>query len=192
MIAAGLVEDRHEESLFDQATATFSACRRYRYTLTRVWDPSVQKAAFIMVNPSTADAFQLDPTLRRCKAFAESWGFGGLVVLNIFALRSTDPRALYDHSDPVGPANDLVIASRWPVTEPLQFGPDVPAIGLVIAAWGVHGVLNGRGAQVAEMLRARGVNLMCLGTTKDGHPRHPLYLPASAQPVPYEPIGAPA
>jgi hypothetical protein len=141
------------------ASATFSPCRTYRYALTRVWAPGRPLAAFIMLNPSTADALDDDATIRRVSGFARSWTAGGILVLNLFALRATDPRQLRQHPDPVGP---------------------------VVCAWGVHGVLADRDQRVLELLRARCVRPLCLGTTKDGHPRHPLYVPGSTPTTDYK------
>lgn len=176
MSSPALVTD-HEADLIQTATATFSPDRAYRYRLTRTWDSSSPYAAFVMLNPSTADAFTADPTIRRCVSFARSWGAGGLVVLNLFALRSTDPKALYGHPDPVGPDNDAVIAET--------FAHDDFVIGPTVVAWGVHGTLHGRGDRVAALLRARAARVTCLGTTRDGHPRHPLYLAANTAGVAY-------
>lgn len=179
---ADLILDEHREGLLEHATATFSPGRVYRYALTRRWDTDRPMAAFVMLNPSTADAFTVDPTVRRCVSFACDWGAGGVLIVNLFALRSTDPRALYSHPDPVGPDNDTVIT--WHLSAMTE------VVTPVIAAWGVHGELHGRGREVAALLAARRVPLSCLGTTKDGHPKHPLYLPASATPTefPYGPL----
>lgn len=175
--APGLIVDEHAESLYETATATFSPDRAYRYALTRCWNTDRPMAAFVMLNPSTADAFKVDPTIRRCVSFACNWGAGGVLVVNLFAVRSTDPRALYSHPHPIGPDNDTVIAWHLSAMDEV--------VTPVIAAWGVHGAFGGRGRDVAGLLAARGVPLSCLGTTKDGHPKHPLYLPASATPVNY-------
>ena len=97
------------QTLFDlpsKNAAAFSPDRRYRYTLRRQWDDALPYCLFVMLNPSTADATQDDPTIRRCIGFTKAWGFGGLLVGNLFALRSTDPAALYHADDPVGPEND--------------------------------------------------------------------------------------
>jgi hypothetical protein len=128
-----------------------------------------------MLNPSTADHRRSDPTVTRCVKRAEAMGYAGLLVQNIFALRSTDPKGLYSHPDPIGPANDAFLR------EP---GEDV---GGTIVAWGVHAKFMGRGAVVAAMLAEQGVPLRCLDLTKDGYPKHPLYVPAALQPVPYPP-----
>lgn len=151
----------------EEATATFSRCRTYRYLLTRRWTAEQPAAAFVMLNPSTADAFAEDPTIRRCISFARSWGAGGVLVLNLFALRATDPRALRHHPDPVGPDNDLVIAAAL----------SADRLGPVVCAWGIYGLLNGRAERITALVRdLLGVPPLCLGATKDGHPRHPLYV----------------
>ncbi|WP_047890963.1 DUF1643 domain-containing protein, partial [Micromonospora sp. RV43] len=160
-----LVTDQHAATLDEQATATFSPCRTYRYALTRRWHPDRPLTVFVMCNPSTADAFRVDPTVARCIARARTWGTGGLLVLNLFALRSTDPKALYGHPDPVGPDNDRVIAEHFTLA--------ADPLGLVVAAWGTHGALHDRSRHVDALLRARGVRPLCLGVTRAGFPRHP-------------------
>lgn len=153
------------------AAAVLSEDGQYRYLLTRIWDTSLAPVVFLMLNPSTADAFEDDNTIRRLsgvKGFARKMGAGGLIVVNLFALRSTDPRALRDHPDPVGPLNDVFIRQA------------TAGAHTVVAAWGAGGVEHGRGPRVAETLRARGVQLQCLGVTSTGQPRHPLYLPGDA------------
>ena len=154
-----------------RATATFSADRRHRYLLTRHWSSAAGRVNFIMLNPSTADAFVLDPTNRRCVGFARDWGFGGLVTTNVFAWRSTDPKGLRVTDDPVGPANDEFIVESARSCE------------LVVAAWGVHAVLGEREAQVRSLLRDAGVEVQVLRLTKQGHPGHPLYVAADTRPV---------
>lgn len=201
---SALVVDTDYPRLGERATATFglpqrcardhnvrpntacAGCHPYRYQLTRIWDPAVTPATFIMLNPSTADAFTEDATVRRCVGFARQWGCGGVVVLNLFALRSTDPRALYRHDDPVGPDNGEVIGGY--LTRITRADPPTPAIyGPVVAAWGHHGTHLNRAQQVARMVAERGIQLHALAVTKAGHPGHPLYLPKTSPLVPYEP-----
>ena len=151
-------------------SAAISDCGAYRYALERLWgDGSRGTCTFIMLNPSTADANQYDPTIRRCLRFADDWGCQGLQVLNLFALRSTDPKALCSHPDPVGPENDDYLLAWTQDSE------------IVIAAWGVHGALKGRGEAVRRMIP----KLHALKFTKDGHPSHPLYLPKTLTPIPF-------
>lgn len=154
------------------AAAVFdSPARIYRYLLTRIWDPTVPPAVFVMLNPSTADALEDDPTIRRLagpNGFARRMGAGGLVVVNLFALCSTNPRVLRNHPDPVGPLNDAFIRRA------------TDRARVVVAAWGASGVQHNRGAHVTATLRRRGHVLHCLGTTSTREPRHPLYLPGDA------------
>jgi hypothetical protein len=169
-------EHRLPEELRDEGTswilednrsgALFSEDREYRYKLWRRWDVDLPTIAWIMLNPSTADETELDPTCRRCRGYAESWGYGELVVGNIFALRSTDPSQLYEHEDPVGPDNDDHLASICEEADK------------VVVAWGAHGDLLERGREVASSLD---VDLWALDTTQEGHPVHPLYQPKDAE-----------
>ena len=153
------------------ATASFSADRFHRFRLSRVWDPNGPRVNFVMCNPSTADAFVLDPTVRRCMGYARSWGMGACEVTNIFALRSTDPAALYRATDPVGAGNDDAIISAATCAD------------VVVAAWGTHGALLGRGEEVRNILTPYAPNILRL--TKAGFPSHPLYLPSDITPTPW-------
>lgn len=152
-------------------SATISSCGRYRYRLTRGDEP---RLAFVMLNPSTADAEQDDPTIRRCLAFAKREGTKGIEVWNLFGLRATNPKELNTAADPYGPENDQHLA-------------DLAASRhrIVVCAWGV-------GAPSEAVIRALtilqgGFDLMlyCLGHTRDGSPRHPLYLAGDAPLVPW-------
>ena len=140
----------------------------YRYYLSRCWDDAKGIVTWIMLNPSTADATMDDPTIRRCLGFSRRWGFGGIVVVNLYAYRATKPTDLWDAAgagvDPVGPLDDEAIMDAAKDAE------------LVVAAWGAHGVARNRGLVVTEGLTAAGINVDCLGLTKNGQPRHPLYL----------------
>ena len=147
--------------------ASFDPGGRYRYLLWRSWDPSRPRVAFIMLNPSTADAMRDDPTIRRCLGFARSWGFGSLEVANLFAYRATHPSLLSAVADPVGPENDRYLLGVG------QRGQ------LVVAAWGNVGSLMNRAQTVSGLLTCL---LYCLGTTTRGQPRHPLYLRRHAIP----------
>jgi len=152
------------------ALATFDPSRTYRYRLTRTWDPDGPRVNFVMLNPSTADAFELDPTVRRCVGFARSWGFGSLEVTNIFAFRATDPTVLVAQSEPVGAGNDRAIRHAARTAD------------RVVVAWGIRGTHQGRGNQVAALLAGLGVRPVALRVTKGGHPTHPLYVPGDTVP----------
>lgn len=128
---------------------------------------------FVMLNPSKATEIANDPTVGRCEARAKALGFGAFMVTNLFSLRETDPHKMRKHPDPVGEATD----------QALRDGADWADV--TIAAWGVHGTHGGRNAVVARLFAQAMQPLHCLGLTKDGHPRHPLYLPYSAQPEPW-------
>lgn len=161
-----------------QTGATFSPCRRWRYSLERIWGPG-QLVNVIGLNPSVADESINDPTIRRCIGFARAWGYDGLIMTNLFGLRSTDPRGLRT-DDPVGPDNDRHLVES------------AQRAGLVIGAWGMNGGYLSRSVAVCSLLHEAGVTLHCLGETADGQPRHPLYLRADARPRPYRPMEATA
>jgi hypothetical protein len=144
--------------------ARFSPDRRYRYVLTRRWDRVRPVCAFVLLNPSTADERADDPTVRRCAAFARRWGFGGLTLVNLFALRATEPRALRDAPDPVGRANDVGLLRQ------------TRRAAVVVLGWGAHGRLRGRAEEVRSLLSPLSAKFRILGRTRSGEPRHPLYL----------------
>lgn len=146
----------------------------YRYTLTREWDAKGPPVVFVMLNPSTADADVDDPTIRRCLAFARTWGCGSLTVVNLYALRSPSPEALWRARDPVGPRNDAALAetTRTAMTRG----------GVAVAAWGVHAREDRVEHVLGRVLPADPANpLFCLGTTRSGAPRHPLFVPGETR-----------
>lgn len=165
-------------------TATFgpSGAATHRFCLEHVWAEDAQSRAgmnprrvcWVMLNPSVANTEQDDPTIRRCRAFSEQWGFAGMIVVNLFAYRATDQRELLTAADPVGPGND----------EHLKRGMESGE--WVIAAWGVtkSPLVSARAAQVWPWLRAH--RPYCLGYTKAGDPRHPLFVPGIAPPMTYQ------
>ncbi len=155
------------------STAVYSDCLRYRYLLTRIWNPAGARALFVMLNPSTATEVQNDPTVERCERRARALGFGAFRVTNIFAWRETDPKAMRAAADPVGPRNDAAIvdSAGW--------------ADRVICAWGTHGAHLDRGPAVEALLRGAGAPLFHLGLTRAGHPRHPLYIGYAQQPLPW-------
>ncbi len=145
--------------------AVFDTSGAYRYSLTRTWDAARPRVAMILLNPSTADAHRDDPTLRRCIGFAREWGFGALEVVNLFAFRATLPRHLRQADDPVGAENDAFLRRA------------LAAAQRAVAAWGVHGAFARRDREVLRLAGEGGHALACAGLTRDGHPRHLLYLP---------------
>jgi hypothetical protein len=156
-------------------SAVIDATGTYRYHLGRQWNPLFPKrCCFIMLNPSTADAEIDDPTIRRCIGFAKAWGFGALDVVNLFAYRATDPKELFllAAGQAIGPDND-----RWIRTVTGSAGCQ-----LVVAAWGAHRMAGHRGSKVTDLIDR---SMVCLGRTKDGYPRHPLYVPAAIEREPF-------
>lgn len=160
-----------------RADASISPCGRYRYWLTREWEAGCFKLPIIMLNPSTADASNDDRTIGRCVEFARREGFGGIVVMNLFAFRATSPDAMKSADDPFGPKCARHLDKL--MTYSVEF--DVP----ILAAWGAHGGYRDRAAQIMASAKGFGARLVSLGITKDGHPRHPLYVKGDQ---PFEPF----
>lgn len=154
-------------------SAQYSPDKKYRYVLHRDFSSwkLPEACVFIMLNPSTATEMVSDPTVRRCEGFARDWGYKRLTVLNIFALRSTDPDVLYDHPDPIGPDNNIYLQNS---------SKDA---GVLVCAWGIHGKYLNRGQNVLKMLAHK--KPCYLKLTQDGIPGHPLYLKGSLKPIPY-------
>lgn len=149
--------------------AHFSQCRLYRYRLWRTWDASKLPLNVVGLNPSTADEATDDPTIRRCIQFAKDWGYGGLIMTNIFAFRATNPEVMKATIEPVGADND-----QW-------LRESAAGAGLVLAAWGNHGGHLKRGDFVRAMLG----NMRCFRVTSKGQPEHPLYQAKTAKPIAY-------
>lgn len=155
-----------------KSSATWGgANKEYRYTLKRIWNEKLPKCVVIGLNPSTATEEADDPTVRRCVGFAKREGCGSLCILNIFAFRSTNPRKLISCVDPVGEENDKYIVKECSNAK------------VIIAAYGAHGKLNGRDAEVLRLLKTKlpEKKIMCFGITKHGNPKHPLYQPRDAK-----------
>jgi len=150
--------------------ANFSEDRKYRYTLSRIWLPEKPYVCFVGLNPSTADENIDDPTIRRCLGYANAWGYGGLVMVNLFAFRATDPKDIMKAGDPIGPDNEWFLK---------RTSCDA---GLTIIAWGTKGsYLN----QDKDVLTFVLTDPYYLKLTKEGYPAHPLYLKKDLKPKKY-------
>ena len=165
-LGGGLYSSRGAE--FDHAMPV------YRYKLWRLWDPDQPAVMFLMLNPSTADAENDDPTIRRCMGYAQDWGYGGLYVGNLFAFRTSSPRALFQVSDPVGPDNDLALQQMAAKSQ------------CVILAWGMNGArCPQRVVEVVGLFREQLDKLFCLRLLdRSHHPAHPLYQRKDCEPQP--------
>ena len=154
-------------------SALYSECEKYRYMLNRTLthaQSSTSSILFILLNPSTATEEVNDPTITRCMGYARRWGYDHLVICNIFALRSTDPRLLYSANDPIGPFNDRTILF------------EAQRATRVICGWGTHGAYLHRGEVVLDFLKREKIELFCLRKTQEGFPGHPLYLKSTLEP----------
>lgn len=162
-----------------KSDALISPCGQYRYWLTRTWDDDARALPIVMLNPSTADAYEDDPTIRRCISFAKREGYGGIRVVNLFAFRATSPKEMLASENPYGPGNwdhllKMLVDAR---------NSDTP----ILCAWGAHAV-RGMAKSFQEYAKVNRARLVCLGKTNGGHPRHPLYVKGDQ---PFEPFGQP-
>ena len=153
--------------------AVFSECGRYRYRLDRQWLIGSGRCAFFMLNPSTADDEKDDPTVRRCIRYATDWGYAGLIVLNVFGFRATDPMELRRAADPFGPDNEAVCRAAFALVD------------RVVVAWGNIGAYRFQHLAALAWIREAGLTPYCLGVTESGQPRHPLYCRANITPEEY-------
>lgn len=160
----------HGPDLLMVTTACMSPCRRYRYRLERSWAKG-RLLPFVMLNPSTADETADDPTIRRCMGFARREGYVGIVVANLYAFRASTPASLWKAADPYGEENDAAL---------VRIAQE--AGGPVVCGWGAHG---GKSNRSVHLMQQAGADLVCLGKTKGGQPRHPLYVRADQ---PFEPL----
>jgi hypothetical protein len=150
----------------------------YRYELSRVWDEKLPILLVVMMNPSTANPLVDDPSVAKCRRYAEAWGFGTLLVGNTFAYRATDKRRLLEVSDPVGPENDCHLLKMSNRAQTILFAFGQP-----------HKSLRSRGPEVARLLSNNGRRkIHALRLSNDGTPCHPLYLPGSLKPVEWAPF----
>lgn len=154
-----------------RSSAVISPCGLYRYRLERWWTAGSRNVLWVMLNPSTADAHQDDPTIAKCIRFSKAWGFDGITVGNVYAWRATDPRALRQVSDPVGPENDAHLRRM------------ARHASLIVAAWGTKADVR-RAERTLDLLRRVGT-VHALRIAKGGQPWHPLYLPETLRPEPW-------
>ena len=168
-----LVTRRHDDGV-RASEAVYSECEKYRYALTRVWDANGRRLLYIMLNPSKATELANDPTIERCERRARALGYGGFRVCNLFALRETDPVRLKRARRPEGPDNAAQLTAAMTWTDD------------VLCAWGVHGAHRDQGAAVLRLLETSPKARLTLGLTKDGHPRHPLYVSYAVTPKPWD------
>ena len=153
-------------------SARISECGAYRYTLSRKWGDSDRQHHHAQLKARPMRLID-DPTIKRCIGFAHRLGFAGLTVRNLFAFRATNPDEMFAAPDPIGPENDAAILNL------------IGGVDVVIAAWGVHGSHIGRDKAVVKLFAERSQRLHCFGLTKDGHPKHPLFLPSNVEVVSY-------
>ena len=151
--------------------AILSDCKKYRYSLSRIWDESKPLIGFIGLNPSTADHIDDDRTISRCIDFAKFWGAGGFYMMNLFAYRATDPSNMMEAEEPIGTENNnhLLNLSNQ--------------VNKIVVCWGNGGIYKNRSQQVLDLLK--GKNLYCFLINKSGQPKHPLYSKSSSQLIPY-------
>lgn len=152
--------------------ATWSPCKLYRYTLRRTWAKSDASAlvTWVLLNPSTADETHDDPTIRRCIDYSKSWGYGGLIIVNAYGLRSTDPKGLWKVQDPNGPENDAALLGAC------------REASRVVCGWGAN-LRNDRRDSLSVLLRD--IELSALKINANGSPAHPLYQRSDALPHPF-------
>lgn len=150
--------------LFMERDAVISDCGKYRYLLRRAWDHTKPRALFVMLNPSTADAEVDDATIRSCIRLSKTWSFGSFEVVNLFGLRATDPAEIAKAADPFGPKiGDVMDAA-------------INRCDVVICAWGAHPMAERRARDITSWVRGWKPSAYCLGKTKAGAPKHPLYI----------------
>ena len=161
-----------ETEKYISSGAIFDPTNTYRYTLWRAWSPDHPQVTFVMLNPSTADAQRNDPTISRCLAFAQHWGFGTLEVVNLFAYKTAYPSDLLKVTHPIGAENDHFLLQA------------IARSSCIVVAWGTKGAFLDRDKQVLQFL-AQCQRIYCLGITRDGHPRHPLYTRRDIELIPF-------
>ena len=176
-----------------RSNAVFSDCGRYRYWLERIWNLDAPILPWVLLNGSSADSARNDPTVRRVIGFTRRWQFGGLWLVNAYAAMATNPRDLLAMDDNAGPRNrhfvQRTIRDAWRHARKLRETQELP----VIVGWGNHGARGGQDRRVLDWIGRTGVpvRLQCLGVTKPGCPRHPLYCAADTERVDYRDPASP-
>lgn len=155
--------------LFMEREAVISDCGKYRYLLRRAWDHGKPRVLFVMLNPSTADATVDDATIRSCIRLARSWGYGSFEVVNLFGFRSTDPEGMGEAEDPIGPENDHIARAA------------VGRCDMAICAWGAHWMAKTRTGAMVSLITSQRPVAYCVGRTKSGAPKHPLYIKSGTE-----------
>lgn len=155
--------------LFLERDAVISDCGKYRYLLRRTWDHDKQRALIIMLNPSTADAQIDDATIRSCIRLTKGLGYGSFEVVNIFGFRATDPRDLELAEEPIGPMNERIVAAA------------IMRCDTIICAWGAHRMAERNSNYLLGRIRAYRPAAYCFGKTKNGSPKHPLYVKSGTE-----------
>lgn len=155
--------------LFLERDAVISGCGKYRYLLRRTWDHSKPRALVIMLNPSTADAEIDDATIRSLLRLLGGLAYGSFEVVNVFALRATDPMELLTARDPVGPDNEAAVRAS------------IGRCDVAICAWGAWPPAREASIYIRNAIRAARPAMYCFGKTKDGSPRHPLYIKSGTE-----------
>lgn len=173
--------------LFMRRSAIISICGLYRYELRRIWDDSLPLLPVCMLNPSLADGEREDPTLLALIHFARLWGYGGLLIVNFYAFRSPSPKEMFAQGHHAfGPDNDNHIKSA------IRYARDNG--GKLLAAWGNDGIVGGYHTYFTMLARDHGVELICLGTTNSGCPKHPMArgkhrIPRDQMPIVWKHVG---
>jgi hypothetical protein len=157
-----------KEIKFVKSEAVFSEDKKYRYELTRVWDDSKPKIGFVALNPSVADETENDPTIWKLVRSADGWGYGGIVIVNLFALVTSSPEAMKVASEPIGDENDKYLSKMSKASD----------LEKIVAVWGDDGVHLNRAEQVKKMFS----QLWALKISESGQPRHPRFLKSDVEP----------
>ena len=158
-------------------TAQISDCGHYRYELRRIWNDALPPMLLVMLNPSKADAEEDDPTITRVMRRARDANCGSIIIVNLGAGRNTVPQMWMAMPDPIGSKNDVSIR--------VALGEVLAKKGIAVVGWGARGGFMNRDRAFLRMAKESAVPLYCLGKTKRGHPRHPLYVSYETQLTPY-------